>query len=215
MRYYLQSFARFCEYTNKDAMSPEIEPLTIVGIMIPLQLLLMLVLVVALLLDRTQSSTDEKAQWLIIIIFGMCLTLAALSFTDEFHQIWSPILNDVHLPTWSRETVTKLVFIVNYLVVVLLIIYTGGAQRSPFTPVLFLLPTLAIFLRQPPKFIVFYGLVSAVYYLFATIDRPFQHEYRVRGSIGDRDSKNAQRFVAIACLALTLSIGYITRPQTI
>jgi len=84
----------------------------------------------------------------------------------------------------------------------ILIATTGGSFNSPFRPVLFLLPSIAIFLQEPASRVLTYlaGSLAIFTYTFKvplpSMDARDRSRYRVANSL-----------VSIACLVLAVYIG--------
>jgi hypothetical protein len=100
-----------------------------------------------------------------------------------------------------------LVFLCNLGVSGVLIYLTGGSAASPFQSMLFLFPPLAIFLRQPVRQVIIYGVIAGFIYAWLLFYETavFQDRRMVRNKI-------ATTFVAISCLTIALLAGIITRP---
>ncbi|MNR41132.1 hypothetical protein D3C85_1594820 [compost metagenome] len=119
-------------------------------------------------------------------------------------------------PFIAGGTALAITFSVNYVTSYLLIRYTGGGRDSQFTPVIFLLPTLALFLRMSGTLVILYGLATG-YCLLATIgfsntrQSAFSASYEYPG----QHSLIAFQVVTLLCLAVTIVTGYITRPQVV
>lgn len=138
---------------------------------------------------------------------------------DDFYSTWGPILGNLALPTIPRDYSFFAVFALDIVFVTVLIFRTGGTKRSPFTSVLFLLPSLAIFLREPVLRFLFYSIVVGCVYVVllrktaqasqAGFDRSkYDAPSRSDELIDDR----ATVWTNITCLGLATLIGYITQP---
>jgi len=150
--------------------------------------------------DPTQ---DDQQVSLSIIVYTLLVTLAFLIATRSFYVVWSPILGDVSLPTFSDSGGLMICFWVDLLAITLLMMLTGGAKESPFTSVLFLVPALAIFLRQPPSHFFMYAVYASAIYCWSLM----------RGVTGRKSRDHtAHGWVNLLCLGLTMLTGYITRP---
>jgi hypothetical protein len=107
------------------------------------------------------------------------------------------------LITWSHALLW--VFALNIACTGVLVYMTGGSYKSPFTPVYFILPALAFFLRESMHRVVLYGVAIGIVFLMGL-------------SVPERDPEHlivptgAYAFVSIACLLLSVVIGYLTRP---
>jgi hypothetical protein len=141
-------------------------------------------------------------------------------FTRDFYAVWSPILGDVSLRTLPREDGLLAVFSLDILAVSFLMAGTGGAKDSPFTSVLFLIPALGIFLRESPRHFFGYALAVTAVYLW---NLRYVWRYGTiigRSATGDPEDLSrtygsvdySHAAVNIACLAVAMLTGYITRP---
>jgi len=201
--------------------SGSLAPAALSGASIVIQVCLLTVAYVALaILGRsvggryvTYGSHSSLVLWLL-------LTIIVIVMGEDFYAQWGPILGEVQLPSIPRGLAFAAVFSLDIIFVTVLIYRTGGAKNSPFTSILLLLPTLAIFLREPSwRFLVYSGLVGLVYVSMlrvesiysrtATRDKSFEIDYRGEEKTHDW----ATRWTNIACLALATLIGYITQPK--
>lgn len=73
---------------------------------------------------------------------------------------------------------------------------------SPFSAVLFMLPALAIFLREPPERFLSYTFGAAVLFLLVQADIEW---HAIKENPRHRI---ASSFVTLACLALSTMVGY-------
>lgn len=196
---------------------PLLEPLNIAGATFVLQLILILIFVIGVVLDATPSRQGLKYRQLVIIILAMILSLIILAISDTFYPIWQPMLGEVAFdPLFTQDDALALIFGLDYLTAYLLIRQSGGGRDSPIGPVLFLLPTLSLFLRMPGPIILIYGAATA---LFFTLSVGFASERQSAFSAsyeypGQR-SMVAFQVVTILCLVVTIGTGYITRPMAV
>jgi len=145
--------------------------------------------------------------WL-ILSFAL-VTIGCLIFSDEFSNIWKPLFGTTALPTirWSYSLL--IMFTLNIICVSLLIKDTGGSIISPFSPIYFILPALAIFLREGLGRIVFYLVLVSIMFTFNLISTG-----NLRGqAVGGEARSFAYWFISISCFSLATFIGYVTRPQ--
>jgi len=114
-------------------------------------------------------------------------------------------MGDVHTALTRWSTALLVVFLADIACCVILVMGTGGSYRSPFSPVFFILPALAFFLRESPHRIVIYtGFICASFSVSLAA-----HDNRE----GGESPTDAYWFVSIACLILSTTIGYVTRPH--
>jgi hypothetical protein len=187
-----------------------LQPIAIIGSTIVIQLALLVILAGGVWFDRTHLGKVTRAANSLLIILLAIVSLVAIVSIDSFSTILAPMFSDVALPSFSRSTGLRAAFMADFVIVGVLITRTGGSRQSPYTSVLFLLPTLAVFLREPPSAFIFYGILGGVWYLVWSGSNGLVSY----GSASDESDRSllSHRFVTITCLALALLIGYITRP---
>ena len=100
-------------------------------------------------------------------------------------------------------------FLLDIIGAALLMGITGGSKDSPFSAVLFMLPALAIFLREDPSRFFFYTGLAVVLFLIL----------RKAGDMGKAVLENPKvqlsfQVVTLGCLALSSLVGYATRPTS-
>ena len=167
-----------------------------------------------------RSNCDFAALILAII------TVACMVASDELYRAWSPFMGDLAFAGGVSRSVTFLVlFTTDLMVAFWLITRTGGSKRSPFTTLLFTIPSLAIFLREPPSRFLTYLAVAAMFYLLGLLasrnrldgidvlrggDDPPGMPYAMK--LADTP---AHVTVNLGCLFIAAVTGYITRPVPI
>jgi hypothetical protein len=222
-------FSAFSVAQNK--VMEVVQPLNIPGATLVVQFCLVIILSLGVTFTPDTSFSIEprltKSGSLMLIVVLVLLTTLVIIFTKEFYVVWSAILGDLTLPTFSRAGGLAVVFGVDLVIVWGLMVGTGGAKSSPFTSVLFLIPALAIFLREPPWRFLIYATVAAVMFLHSLTLSPqvrrevasfegYNQGYppalrEVSG--GYRGSSNIPYgIVNLLCLGLAMLTGYITRP---
>lgn len=135
------------------------------------------------------------------------LTLGLLIFSEEVLFYSKPVFGDVELPGIGRTNAFLFVFALDILGASFLIRITGGSKNSPFGAVLFTLPVLSIFLREPPGRFLWYTFAVAALFLLVQVDM-------ARRDIEENPNHRAAfSFVTLGCLALSTMVGYATRPQ--
>lgn len=199
-----------------------IAPLNVLIVMFVLQIVLYSTMFLGVAMDRSRSGASKSPGIYIFLFFSFVTSLLLLTFTDEVYTVWKPMIRDLYVPTLARLWGKTLVFFANYLTAAILILFTGR-RNSPLMPILFLLPTVSIFLRDLPSVTLVYGALSAMYYLALS----FQGDGKLPRFIAPpapllpsmmnihEEGYNAHRVVALLCLAITLIIGYITRQEPI
>lgn len=189
-----------------------LKPVNVAGATIVVQVCLLTIIAIAILVENEteiESRRDRKQRAYGLTVVLAILTIIAVALSADFYQVWSPLMGDVQLPTFGRSGAFLFVFLLDIIATIMLITWTGGSRSSPFTSMLFLIPALAIFLREPPwKFLTYAGIVG-IYYFFTCVDRG-RHRMPL-GWTAD-GSLQSHRVVNIGCLALAMLTGYITRP---
>jgi hypothetical protein len=198
------------------------QPVNLIAAALITQVSLVIIVAVAgysLHVYDTNHTTSAGYRWsgLAWRIFGATfLALALLMSSDEFGGLWGPLfgVSTRFLLPWSWAIL--LAFVVTILLVAYLVAITGGARQSPFSPLFFILPALALFLRQPGSHVLLYFLLICGGFSFnMKVNSPLGIPTRAR-SIEQRELEDMPDFpfwwVAIASFALATFVGYITRP---
>lgn len=191
-------------------MDQVLKPVNIAGSLLVVQVFLLVIITLGLIFNSSYGRRDKTNESLYLIVFFAILSMAFVSLTADYYPVWSPILGDITLPTIERRNAFTFVFAMDLSVLYFLILNTGGSNYSPFTSMLFLIPTLAIFLREPPIIFISYSFVAYGIFLrtFSTNDNSRILSYGNYKPVSDLSHK----FVNGSCLALGIIIGYITRP---
>ena len=154
--------------------------------------------------DNPRPATKQFPSFLL----GFALvTLACIAFSQDFVLLSRPVFGDLEFPSLAQSDAFLVVFTLNIFGAGLLMNVTGGAKDSPFAAVLFALPALAIFLREPPGRYFTYTAFAVV--LFLAFQKP-----RGLGAAVVQNSKHQAtfNFVTLGVLALSTLVGYVTRP---
>jgi hypothetical protein len=145
-----------------------------------------------------------KQAW--IIVGFAIVTLGPLVLSDGFAGSWLALSSPVTIAIIGWHHALLFVFLADITLTLVLVLQTGGSDRSAFTALYFILPSLAFFLREPPKLIVGYVVLVAVCFSI--------------GLIGEETSRREPPptrmpfwVVSMLCLALSLMIGLLTRPH--
>jgi hypothetical protein len=151
-------------------------------------------------------STLAIFSWLILAL--AVTTLGILGTTDAFSSVWVPLFGEGNLPAlfgWSSAL--RITIVLDILAVTVLVLGTGGAKNSPFQPLYFLIPTLAIFLREPKAWIATYVVLASLAFSVSLANRPVhQQDEQGRWLV-------AYWFVTISSFVLAAYIGVVTRPS--
>jgi hypothetical protein len=150
-----------------------------------------------------QAPTVGRSTWILLML--TVVTLGSLLLSDQFSQLWHPLSAGVNFGwvRWSRAIFV--VFLLDICASAALVRLSGGSARSPFTPVYFVLPALGFFLREAPPRVVFYTVLIVVLFIAGLATEE-------RNELGI-DYTGAFAFVSVACLLLSVLMGYLTRPN--
>lgn len=143
-----------------------------------------------------------------IVVGFSLLTTGALLFSEPYSTLWKPLLGDLGVPAIRSSTALLVAFLADIIVVFWLTALTCGAS-SPFVPVYFILPALAIFLRQGFGRVVWYVILISILFSIGfveTLSSPESAKSLARRQV-------AYWFVSVACFVLATFIGYVTRPR--
>lgn len=148
------------------------------------------------------------------VILGLTLlSVIALLFSNAFAATWTPTfeLDASRVVVLAWPTSLLMIFSLDLVALVILVGISGGSRESPFTPMYFIIPPLAIFLRDSMGHVLFY-LVSSLA-LFSlnfhtlTARRPIDWDWRDEGS-----RSVAYWLVSVLCVVLATLVGFLTRP---
>lgn len=134
----------------------------------------------------------------------LLLTLAMLLATTEMSGSWGALFRNTNFVGLSREAALPVVFVVDILITARLVHRTGGSLDSPFQPVFFLIPTLALLLYEPSIRIAFYSFLVSTLFIVLLRARPLHNSLRPA-------ARTAYALVSIASLGLAVAIGLLTR----
>jgi hypothetical protein len=158
-------------------------------------------------LEEPHSGQLGYSRWVIpsghtIILLVAVITLAALALSASFQRAWAPLVAGNALFSAVPDSFAMvLLFVTDIAGVSLLVAGTGGSQGSPFQAVFFLVPTLALFLHEPPTRVVIYTVISGLCFSLLMVET----------------SRAANRFaywlVSMTSLALAVYIGISNAPR--
>ncbi len=193
-------------------MHEVITPVNITGAAFITQLSLVVIMFIcagALAWGNVYTSGEHfNATLIMIIIITLTLiTFGCLAFSDEFSRIWQPLFGGTTMPLLRWSAALFIMFTLDIIGVTLMVAGSGGSQISGFSPIYFILPALAIFLREPLGRIIFYLILISIVFSI-NLSKSLRAE-----NIGGRMGRIAYWFVSIACFVLATFIGYITRPR--
>lgn len=151
--------------------------------------------------SRDDGTDFSKLAW--VIVAFILLTLGCLAFSDEFSKLWRPLFGSVYFPLLRWSAALAIVYTLNVVCVAILVLLTGGNRASPFSPLYTTILTLAIFLREPLGRILYYLILTTVFFTFTFGSKKIEEP---------DNSKFSFWVVFIFSLILAVFIGYITRP---
>lgn len=120
-------------------------------------------------------------------------------------SLWVGLFQNTTFSGLPDRTAIGIVFLINIAITTMLVADTGGSVDSPFQPIFFLIPTLALLLFESSLRVVTYFALVSVSFTFLLVHANPLHESQRRGA------KKAYGFVSIASLALAVLIGLLTR----
>ena len=141
--------------------------------------------------------------WLILIL--LLVSVATLVFTSSLSSFWMGLFKNTSFGGISDHWAMLVVFCIDILITTILVADTGGSVDSPFQPVFFLIPTLALLLYESSIRVVVYAALVSVAFTFLLVYAEPLHDSQRKGA------KKAYGFVSVACLALAVLIGLLTR----
>nr|WP_298151131.1 hypothetical protein [uncultured Pseudoxanthomonas sp.] len=145
----------------------------------------------------------SEYSWLILTL--LLVSVAVLVFTHSMSAMWVGLFQNTTFVGIQDRTATAIVFIINIVVTTLLVADTGGSIDSPFQPIFFLIPTLALLLFESSLRVVIYAALVCVCFTYLLVQANPLHAAHRAGA------KKAYGFVSIASLALAVLIGLLTR----
>lgn len=140
-----------------------------------------------------------------LILFLLLISVAILLSTKSLSAIWINLFRDSTFAGIDDQRATLVVFIVDIFITGLLILFTGGGISSPFQPIFFLIPTLALLLYESTERVLLYSALVTVSFIALSTVREHLHWYEGVGT------RRAYGFVSVACLVLVVLIGVLTR----
>jgi hypothetical protein len=136
------------------------------------------------------------------------MTVGALALSGQPLVVSRPEFGITSIPQVELSWAHLVLFFLDFVCVVVLVFGTGGSRVSPFTPIYFILPPLAIFLGETPRLIIGCFICSAIAF---TMTLPDATE-PVQRTVGARRAMFTYWFVSISSLVTTF-VAFVTRPQ--
>jgi len=151
----------------------------------------------------------RQSSYTVLLLLLTLSSFGAFFISDVFVELWQPLFGNADFPQISSSAAISTMLVLNLVSVFILVMNSGGARRSPFSAGIFLVPTLALFLREPVVWIVVYASLSAV--CLTVLNRWLAMESYSEPDGGFRD-RAAFWFMNLSCLILATWIGVLTRP---
>jgi hypothetical protein len=143
-----------------------------------------------------------------ILLALALLTVVPLMLTSGYTAIWIPYFGGSTEIGIQRSASIALMFVFDILALSALVWKTGGSLNTPFQTIYFLLPALAIFLREPViRLLLYFTFVTTSFTLLMFLVA--EHSW-YNSSVPIH--RLAYWLMAVACFALSMYIGYVTRP---
>jgi hypothetical protein len=137
-------------------LSGEIGPLNLISGAMIAQFSLMIILFISELCVR---SHQDPIFDLVTIFLISIISLALLGMSDVFTGVWGPLFGG--LSGWIEwKSSMFYFFLLDISLASFLVFITGGSDRSPYQSIYFLIPTLAIFLRESVKHVIIYTILT-------------------------------------------------------
>lgn len=187
-------------------------PATIItGALLSQVLLGVLMFVAASIMRAHQSRTaifrgepiQSEFSWLILTL--LLVSVATLVLAHSMSSLWLGLFQNTAFSGIPDRTATLIVFLINIAITTVLVANTGGSANSPFQPIFFLIPTLAILLFESSLRVVAYAAIVSVCFTYLLVQRNPIHESHRRGA------EKAYGFVSVASLAIAVLVGLLTR----
>jgi hypothetical protein len=153
---------------------------------------------------------------IVIVALLSLFTMGTLILSVDLLSLARVLFGNASLGGFQTSTVLCVNLILTILVLGSFIFITGGITSSPFSPIIFTIIPLAIFLREPLSHIIWYLLmiISASLICFSPPD-PHRWVF-ARLDFESKDeprSKLAYVLSAVLCLLLTTFVGWVTRTR--
>lgn len=177
--------------------------ITAAALIMQFSIILIMAFGAAVLAFRSAFTSPGMAPLILLLAI---ITLGVLMFSDALSTTWAPLFGSSSFNGLKWSTSLYIVFLIDVIAVAILVMLTGGSMASAFTPIYFIIPPLAIFLRESDSRIV--GYLVLVILLF-TINYRGRYE---RGVDEESGTRWAFWLVSVLCLTLATYIGYVTRP---
>lgn len=167
---------------------------------------------------KKAKGTDATAfGWVLLLL--LLFTLVPLVFSQGFASTWSPVFGGLHVPTFPTSTAVKAMFILDIIGLSVIMYYTGGSRESAFSPLLFVIPALALFLRQSFTAVLVYTGILFVCFWCLLYNSRMPPSFNVndaeqREAVLAAD-KRAYWLITLLTMGLTTLVAFIADPRWI
>jgi hypothetical protein len=165
---------------------------------------------------RKAKGPDAKTfGWVILLV--VVFTIVPLILADAIVALWAPVFAGVHVPTVPTATAIEAMFVVDILGIATLVYQTGGSRMSAFSPLLFVLPALALFLQQSFRSVIFLSvLLFFAFWLLMRRNRlPASYTTKDVDELAAVERADGWAFwwITLLTLALTTIVAFIADPR--
>ena len=135
------------------------------------------------------------------------VTLSTLVLSDGFAETWRPLFQSLSYSGIPWSLAVPVVFAADIVVLTVFVAQSGGSTRSPFQPLYFFLPTIALFLRESSGRVILYSVAVGLSFALLLFVPPLGE-----GAADDEARHRlAYGLVSLLCLLATCFIGIFTR----
>ena len=156
-------------------------------------------------LEKGQINPASFAWWILVLAV---LSLGVPWVSDELVSLWRPAFGDPAFLGLPFALAVPATFTMNIACIAVLVSQTRGSRQSEFSPAFFVLPALAIFLREPlPRLLYYMAAIVTAFTLTLRSPSP--------GYVSHYPEQSPLAFwmVSVASMSLAVLIGWATRPQ--
>jgi hypothetical protein len=200
----------------------QLQPIGLIGATLFIQFCVLILLFVTIGALPQRGFVNLRSSCERVVLGLAFITLGCLVLSDDLYKAWSPILGDLAMEHGiSRQATFPILFVFDLVGAFWLVTLTGGSKSSPFTSVLLLVSSLAIFLREPALRFILYSLLAAGLYIAGlVVERRKSGGVDVlRGMEGPvlsysmiRTDTPAHAIANLGGLLIATVTGFITRP---
>ena len=191
---------------TQTLMNDAITPTNITAAALVMQILLVSIIYIGIriLMAQNRELSSRSLRWHLGWMVTLTLvTVALLLFSDSLAGVWKPLFGQTYFPLVGSSRALLWVLLIDIGCTAWIVLQTGGSHRSPFTTIYFMLPPIAIFLREHTGRVIVYTFLVAFLFSVGMEEQPSE----------EMNVKAAYWFVSVASFCLTTFIGFITRPH--